>query len=174
MARARRFTRFVRPPARTKMWIGSGVGATALTASTTTLVSSLSAGALALRPFTILRTRMLLQYVTDQITALETPFGSYGEIVVTDAATAIGVTAIPNPSGITGNPEADWYVWQAVASRFGFITAAGFNNTATQYIIDSKAMRKVGPDDDAVSMFHQDAAFGATLVTNGRQLIQLH
>ena len=172
---ARRRARFVRPAPRTKMWIGAGVGLSTLAASTKVVIGSLSAGAKLLRPFTILRTRMELYYASDQISASEIPFGSYGMIVVTDAASAIGATAIPNPSAIDGAPEADWYVWQAVSHEIRRATDVGFSfGVGSRYVIDSRAMRKVTIDEDVVTMFDQQNAFGARLIDNGRQLIQLH
>ncbi len=171
--------RFVRPQPRTKMWIGQGVGISTLTASSKNLVSTLSAGALLLRPFTILRTHMEIVLVSDQEVAVEFPACSYGEIVVTDTAAAIGVTAVPNPSGVSGDPEADWYVWQAMFTKF-LIDINGTDgigldaDAGHHYVIDSKAMRKVGPDDDVVAMATMETAFGAVIHTNGRQLIQLH
>jgi len=175
MARRRGTRAFVRPPPRTKMWIGAGVGAQTVTGGAAFLSSSLSAGALALRPFTILRTRILLTFETDQEAADERPQASYGKIVVTDAASAIGVTAVPNPSGISGNPEADWFVWQAMfvgvrlASPIGFATPSNVS-----YTIDSKAMRKVGPSDDIVTIVDAENSDTAIMSTNGRMLIQLH
>ncbi len=174
MARRSR-QRFVRPPARTKIWIGQGVGQTTISASAKTLVSTLSAGALLLRPFTILRTHMLVSYKSDQTAASEQAFGTLGLLIVTDTAASIGATAVPNPSGVDGDPEADWYLWQAMVADFELVTAAGFESDAGhQYQIDSKAMRKVGPDDDDIMVFDQQNAVGSELVTNGRQLIQLH
>ena len=172
---ARRHTRFVRPSPKTKMWIGSGVGETTIGAGVKTLVSSLSAGALALRPFTILRTRMLLDYSSDQDGANERVFCSYAKLVVRDAAFAIGVTAMPDPSGISGDPEADWFIWQAGRHVVSFDTASGFDFGGTsQYTIDSKAMRKVSIDDNVVAMCTEESAFGSRIMTNGRMLIQLH
>ena len=173
MAHARR-SRFVRPQPRTKMWIGTGVGATAVAGATTTLVDSLSAGALLLRPFTILRTRMDILFQSDQVAASETPFGSYGKIVVTSAAAAIGVTALPNPSGVSGDPEAGWFVWQAMSVGFLFLSSIGAGDLGWHYSIDSKSMRKVGPDDDVVSVYDNEVAAGSSFITNGRMLIQLH
>ena len=175
MARRCNAVRFVRPAPRTKIWIGSGVGESAVAGSTKVLISTFSAGALALRPFTILRTRMLISYRSDQDGADERPFGSYGEMVVTETAAGIGVTAVPNPSGIDGDPDADWYIWQAMMNTVEFQSGVGVErNGDSQYVIDSKAMRKVGPDDDVVAVFDQQNAVGAILNTNGRQLIQLH
>jgi len=175
MARRRGSSRFIRPSPKTKMWIGGGVGLTVITASSEVAVAALSAGALLLRPFTILRTRLLIAFGSDQAAAGESPEGTYGEIVVTDSAAAIGTTAIPDPSSTDGNPEADWYVVQECVSRFDFLSSVGFqSNGIQQYIVDSKAMRKVGPDDDVVSKFSETGGFGARLWVRGRQLIQLH
>ncbi len=172
---ARRHTRFIRPPARTKMWIGAGVGETVISSASITLLGTLSAGALLLRPFTILRTRMDILYCSDQVTASETARGGIGSIVVTDTAAGIGVTAIPDPSGVTGDPEADWFVHQMMSTRLGLATSVGFDGAmGVHYVIDSKAMRKVGPDDDVATQFSQDSSTGALLITGGRRLIQLH
>jgi len=176
MARARVARgRFIRPAQKTKMWIGSGIGLTVLTGATKTLLATLSASALLLRPFTILRTRMFLLWSTDQEAADETPHGSYGHIVVTDTAAAIGATAVPNPSGIDGDPEGDWYVWQALASKVLVDTVSGVHGAqGLGFVIDSSAMRKVGPDDDIATVVDVQTAQGAALVTNGRMLVQLH
>ncbi len=173
MARTR--GRFIRPAPRTKMWIGMGVGLTAMGASADVLVSTLSAGALLLRPFTIIRSHLLVQYESDQETTDEENWGAIGSIVVTDTAAAIGITAVPSPSGTAGDPESDWYLWQALECTFRFGSGVGFQSSAgRQYEIDSKAMRKVGADDDIAMVASQDAAVGARLLTAGRRLIQLH
>ncbi len=173
---ARRFrSRFVRPAPRTKMWIGAGVGLTALTASTVTLVGSLSAGALLLRPFTVLRTRMILGYFSDQVAASESPFGDYADLIVTDTAAAAGIASIPTPGGSTGDPEAAWFAFQSVMTRFEQSSGVAWQGAfGREYTIDDKAMRKVGPDDNIVSVFTQAAVAGATLFSSGRRLIQLH
>ena len=174
MARRTR-SRFVRPQPRTKIWIGSGVGQTTLVGSTKALISTLSAGALLLRPFTILRTRQEVFFASDQDTAIESPFGDYGKIVVTDTAAAIGVTAVPDPSSSAGDPDADWFVHLPMSDKVNSANAEKFGVAAGHhYQIDSKAMRKVGPDDNIVSMATMDSAFGAIIITHGRMLIQLH
>ena len=43
-----------------------------------------------------------------------------------------------------------------------------------QYIIDSKAMRKVGANDDVVGVFDEVSAVGSRIMIAGRQLVQLH
>ncbi len=157
------------------MWIGAGVGTTTIVASTDVLVGVLSAAALLLRPFTILRTHLYVTINSDQAAATERLIATIGSIVVTDTAAALGITALPDPSGIAGDPEADWFVWQALIMRFEFFSGAGFQNDAfTRYDIDSKAMRKVGPDDQVATILANDSSVGGELVTQGRRLIQLH
>ena len=174
MARRSR-SRFIRPAPCTKMWIGTGIGSSTVSSDASTLLSTLSAGALALRPFTILRTRMWLLFSSDQEAADESPFGTYAKIVVTDTAAAIGITAVPNPSGINGDPEASWFVWQAMAAKMIIDTASGVHGViGLGFEIDSKSMRKVGPDDDVATVLDTEAGGGVTLVSNGRMLIQLH
>ena len=99
---------FVRPAPKTKVWIGIAAAEQTLGAGTSTLTSVLNAAALALRPFTILRTRLLLSYMSDQDSTSERPFGAYGEMIVTENASAVGITAIPAPSVDT---DGDWYIW---------------------------------------------------------------
>ena len=169
MARRSR-TRFIRPAPKTKIWIGAGVNETSVGASAKVLVSVLSAGQLALRPFTILRTHMLVSIHSDQSTAIEMFFGAYGEVIVTDTASGIGVTAVPDPSDVTGDAEADWYVWQALQNRF-WVDINGTDGlgvaspASKQYVVDSKAMRKVGPSDDIAGVISNDSSVGIILTT---------
>ena len=131
-----------------------------------------------MRPFTILRTHLEVTVRTDQTGAIETFYGAYGSTVVTDTASSIGVTAVPDPSGVTGDPEADWFLWTPLSFAF-FIDINGTDGVAVDgdimkhYIVDSKAMRKVGPDDDVVSVVSNDSAVGCEMNTMGRRLIQL-
>ena len=169
MAR-RIITRTSRPKTK-KVWVGVNLGSQALTASTGSVLGSLNAAALALRPFTILRTRLELYYVTDQQAASETGFGVHAGIVVNDKAAAVGVTAVPLP--VTNNDD-DFFSYQPVSFRLIFTTGVGHNQVGWRYTVDSKAMRKVLPAQDVVFVFEQTAAVGATIVTMGRFLVQLH
>ena len=170
---ARRSTRvFTRPAPRTKMWIGSGLAVAQPAASAATLFATYSAAALLLRPFTILRTRLDINWRSDQTAASEAPTGAYGEIIVKESATDIGVTAVPHPLADT---EADWYIYQGLTAPFLFITGVGIAGRAGfRYVVDSKAMRKVGPQDDLAAVIELRAAGGGLINVEGRQLIQLH
>ncbi len=172
--RVRARGRFIRPPKKTLMWIGLGVGDVVLTGSTTTLVATLGAGVLLLRPFTIMRSRMDIFVLSDQEAADEVTIGAYGEIVVTAAAAGVGVTALPNPSDASGDPDADWFIWQGLFASQLLDSASGLHPTNVHFIVDSKAMRKVGPDDEVATLVDIENATGMRLVSKGRQLIQLH
>ena len=165
-------TRFVRPAARTKVWIGANVGSTTLVASSDQLISSFNASALLLRPFTILRSHVVCLYSSDQQTVTESPFGSMGMIIVKDTAISVGITAIPAPGS---EVDDNFFIYQPMNDRFVFVTGVGIGtHDGREYVIDSKAMRKVGTNDDVAVTTSQVAGVGAKLVVQGRFLVQLH
>jgi len=159
---------------RTTTWIGDRADAAVLAGSTKTLFLSLSAGALLLRPFTIVRTHLEIYFRSDQQAASENAQGAFGEIVVNDIAAALGATAVPGP---VTNPEDDWFVYQGLSNSIVFTTGVGYNEgdgAGVRYTIDSKAMRKVDAGDDVITVIELSTAPGATIMLEGRQLIKLH
>ncbi len=103
----------------------------------------------------------------------ETQILHYGNIVVTEQALAIGVTAVPTPATDNG---ADWYVYESGGSRFQVSSAVGFDNRMAQYIqFDSKAMRKVEEGQQLITVLENDAlSAGIDVITFVRTLIKLH
>ncbi len=163
---------FARPPARTKIWIGNRLSVVQPAGGASTLLGTLNAAALLLRPFTILRTRLLVAFRSDQTGTGETPNGAFGQIVVKETATAIGVTAIPTP---LTEVDADWFIYQGLVDTIISLTSVGVVDPVGRvWEIDSKAMRKVGPQDDQALVIELDSAAGAFINIEGRQLIQLH
>ena len=158
---------------RTSSWVGVDLAPVDVSANSAILVGSLNAAALLLRPFTITRTRMDVLWSSDQNVAGEEPFGSMGCIVVSDTAAALGITAIPDP---VSSPEGNWFVYQPLQAKFLFITAAGFESDAGHHItVDSKAMRRVGADEDiAIVCGNSAAAHGGRIAIQGRMLFKLH
>jgi len=168
----RRSRGFVRPPPRTNLWLGTTLAATGVAASSSALVLTLNAAALLLRPFTIIRTRFLFQVQTDQVVSSEFPKGAVGKIVVQEDATTAGIASVPNPIDDTNAP---WFVWQPFEEGFNLLTSAGaMSNFGRQYMIDSKAMRKVGQSEQVATVVQVESAFGATVSIGGRILIKLH
>jgi len=168
---ARRARVFVRPPKKSTVWLQVNLGTDVLVGSACALLGSLNAAALALLPFTVVRTRLECRYSTDQSSASETPHGAFGLIVVSDKAAALGITAVPCP--IT-NANDDFFVWQAMQSKFEFTTGTGYRDIGERYTIDSKAMRKMDTGDDIGIVFEQSASVGAEIITTGRILVKLH
>ncbi len=171
---ARNRSRFIRPAPRTSLWIGASVVDTAVAANTEVLLTSLSAAALLLRPFTIIRTRIRIWWSSDQAAASEEPAATYGRIVVKDEAVAIGITAVPQP---VSTPEAQWFVYEGMKDSFVFGTAVGFagaGSAVNHYDVDSRAMRKVGINEDLISVVQNATAVGASIRVTGRTLIKLH
>ncbi len=164
--------RMVHGVRRQNLWLGFNIGSTTLVGSSAQLISSLNAAALALRPFTVVRTRLLVTFESDQAAVSERPIGSFGVQVVTDNATAIGITAVPQPDTDTDN---DFFVYQSLIHSTIFLSSIGLQTPAqTQFVIDSKAMRKVGPGDDIAMTTELSTASGAVLVVQGRALLKLH
>ncbi len=171
--------RFVRPVVRQgakrqSAWFENPPGVTTIAAaSTAVLVGSLNAAALAMRPFTIIRTRGSLFYKSDQSAANERYGCGYGLAVVSDEAVAIGVTAIPTP--ITDQGSDLWFLLEQLEGFFGFADATGFAEVGQERMIDSKAMRKVDIGQDLVIVAETAAFHPSCLLTDSfRFLVKLH
>jgi len=148
--------------------------ASALEQSAAVLIASLSAAADAKRPFTIIRSYLHVHLRSDQLSADEFQQVAVGMCVVTDQASAIGVTAVPTPS--TDADSDMWYLHRWMTSDFAFITGAGFDAASgISADIDSKAARKVNDDQDVLLVAETSAlSEGIQLVTAGRFLIKEH
>ncbi len=174
---ARRFRNFrsnmIRSGRKT-FWLAGVVGTANLgAASTAVIITALNAAALALRPFTIVRSRGWFGWQSDQSAIDETQIVHYGNIVVTEQAVAIGVTAVPTPATDNGS---NWLVYDSGFSRLEVVTAAGFHPryNSIRYF-DSKAMRKVEEGQDLIEVIETDAlSSGADTTSFVRSLIKLH
>jgi len=154
-------------------WLSFSLGIDSLDTSGVVLISSLGASALALRPFTVVRTHLELYMISDQQSASEAQLGAFGCCVVSDQASAIGVTAVPTP--ITDIGSDLFYAHQVMFNSFGFGSAVGLVQEGTRYTIDSKAMRKVSSDQDIVfTMEAAGSSSGFSVFTGGRLLVKLH
>jgi len=172
MARRHSGIRFVRPAKSTKIWVGNGLTLVTLVTGTAQLISVFNADLLALRPFTILRSRIELMFRSDQIAGSESPTGAYGKIVVKDQAIAAGIASLPSP--IT-EPEAEWFIYQPLTDVVTFADATGYHGTqGVRYVVDSKAMRKIGINEQSVGITELRTAGGALLNVEGRTLVQVH
>ena len=140
-------------------------------APTVVLTNSLNAAALAMRPFTIVRTRGVMYIRSDQAAASETYGAALGFAVVSNQASSIGVTAVPTPVADQGSDL--FFVYEQLFSHLSVRSDIGQLVEGQFLKWDSKAMRKVNDDQDIVSVLENEIA-GTVVVTSGRMLIKLH
>ncbi len=174
---ARQITRLIRGQQRAvrqNFWITVDLSPSALAGAGGSLFQGgLNAAADLLRPFTVVRTRVNMHVESDQVIASESAIGVLGFIVVTDQAVASGVAAIPSP---LSQGDGAWFVYEPYFDAFLFGTGVGFLEPAGfSRMVDSKAMRKVGPNDDVAVIWQSQAASdGAFVSATGRMLVKLH
>ncbi len=133
------------------------------------LITTLDAGALALRPFTIVRTRGSWYVRSDQVSAVENYAAFYGQSVVSEQASAIGVTAVPTPS-----TDSDSDLFNAYSTLGGSAVAGQTSEGGHIEVIDSKAMRKVEEGMDVVEVIENPFATGVVVGVYTRLLVKLH
>ena len=159
---------------RQTLWLASTSIETAISAGTAVLLSSLNAAALALRPFTVVRTRGHLFVAFDQTANTENQTVNFGSIVVTSEAVAIGVTAIPTP---VSESAFDWFVFETLMGRLGVSSATSVFQMGVGKDFDSKAMRKVDIGEDLIQVVESNAtgiSEGVAFRNFARFLIKLH
>ncbi len=175
---ARRFTRTrgrLGAVRRESLWIALDVVSTTLAgASAAVLIGSLNAAALALRPFTIVRTRGVFGCRSDQVITTEQYQAALGISVVTDQAIGVGITAVPTPQ--TDSVSDMFFVYEQFMGDFVDQSSVGFeSNGLLSMQFDSKAMRRVNDDqDEAITMELSAASDGAIVRLFFRQLLKLH
>ncbi len=155
-------------------WFPIDAAQTSIASDTAIIISSLTAGEGAKRPFTIIRTQLTVHLSTDQLIANEIQALAVGMCVVSDQASAIGVTAVPTPDTDAGSDL--WFLHRYIVNDFVFNSAIGFDARGGIMLhIDSKAMCKVNDDEDVVLVAESASfSFGSTLFTGGRLLIKEH
>ena len=159
---------------RESVWLAFAPAKTTLALGTAVLTGVLNSSALALRPFTIVRTRGLIRIQSDQAANTEQQWVAYGHIVVKETATAQGTGSLPSP---LTEPSADFHVYEMISSALEVVSAASVFYIGEQKDFDSKAMRKVGDDDDVAIMMETPAtgiSEGVLVTDGGRILIKLH
>ncbi len=160
---------------RESLWLGSTeVDSTLVGASSAILINVLNAAALALRPFTVVRFRGHMHLRSDQQVASEGYEAAWAQCVVSDQASAIGVTAVPTP--VTDKGSDLFYFYEEMFGRFVFGDATGFSPVGgLNKDVDSRSMRKVDEGEDLIGVVESGLGnSGCRLVTAARILIKLH
>ena len=158
---------------RETVWFQFAYQANTMAASATAILSTvLNAAALELRPFTIVRSRFVWQSRSDQSAATEAFIGNIGMAIVSDQASAIGVTAVPTPATDLGSDL--WFLIQQWIGRF-VLVGTDVTTEHTFREIDSKAMRKVDIGQDMVIVKEAGIGESGVIISHvGRMLVKLH
>ena len=139
--------------------------------SSAAVLNSLNAAALALTPFTVVRVRGYMHIASDQVAAAEHQAINLGFAVVSEQASAIGVTAVPTPTTDRGSDL--WMAYETLMTSQELNT--DLRGLGKEY--DSKAMRKVEEGEDFILVAETEVAAltnGVDLRHVGRVLIKLH
>ncbi len=119
---------------------------------------------------TVMRNRGMVSIRLQAYTADLTVAGAYGMAVVSQEAFAAGVASIPEP--FSDSDWGGWMVWRSFFQRFEFDDATGLTfPAAMDFEVDSKAMRKVGPNEVVVQIAESQTGAYA-LATGVRTLIK--
>jgi len=137
--------------------------------SAATLMFVLNATALAMRPFTIVRSHFLVAIGTDQTGSLEAQRAAIGIAVVSEQAVDVGISAVPTP--ILDMSSNLWMLHQVLYADESQL--ADNRSPESVYSIDSKAMRKVELGQD-LAIVVEGAGFGGgvQITVGGRMLIK--
>ncbi len=156
---------------RKSLWLQFVPITVTLGAANSALAFSLNAAALALRPFTVVRTHFEVMMISDQAAAVEQQVAGLGIAVVSDQAIAVGITAVPTPVSELGSSL--WFVNQLLLGEESHQT--DLTLAPNRYSIDSKAMRKVETGSDIGVMLETitiGGSGGAIFNVGGRILIK--
>jgi len=168
MARVHRgFTVGRRSPGRLTQWIGpADQGFVSVAAAGATLMTSVVFE----EPLTVVRIRGHMTIIPDSTAADVSIVGAFGMGIVSAEASAAGIVSIPEPFS-----DADWggwMLWRSFAMRFESITQAGVLLANWAFELDSKAMRKMSPNEVLVAVVEsQSGAFAISVAT--RVLLKL-
>ncbi len=139
-------------------------------------VSVASAGATLIDSFapeealTVIRNRGAISHTPEGFAADIEYVGAFGVGIVSAEAFAAGIASVPTP--FTDADWAGWMVWRSFAYRYEFLDGTGSLLTVDTIEIDSKAMRKIGPNE--VLAYVAESQIGAFRLMDGiRTLVKL-
>ena len=160
-----------RGPRRKSIWLSFAPSEVTLGTGVEAIMFTLNAAALALRPFTIVRSHLEVMVRSDQSAAVETQICGVGLAVVSTEAVSVGITVVPSP--ITELGSSLWFVNKLLFGQENSL----INLLLPQLIasIDSKAMRKVEVGSDIVVVAENQSlggSGGAIVTLGGRILIK--
>jgi len=157
-------------PRRQTVWFEFQPVATTQTTTAQVIIFSLNAAALALRPFTVVRTLFEVHVRSDQAASGEDQVGAVGCAVVSDQAVGVGATAVPGPITELGS---DLWFWLKLYMISGSTVNDGI--VGKDWLVESRAMRKVAQGQDIVVVSEiSSISSGLEMTVGGRMLVKLH
>ena len=162
---------------RQTVWVASAdiTGRTTLASDTIILDQSfLVSGAsnAALVGSTVIRTRGYWSIKSDQFATSEDFMVAMGFGVVSSAARALGVTAVPSP--IIEEQWDGWFVYEILDGAFTFGDATGFTSPSVMSAkFDSKAQRKLEDENAVVIVLENPFTVGLSYAVKFRMLFKL-
>ena len=154
-------------PQRLTQWVGPAAqGYIAVASTGATLVASAAFE----ESVTLVRTRGFVSILPTIVSADLDIVGAYGMAIVSQEAFAAGIASVPEP--FTDSDWGGWVVWGAFAYGFEFADATGVNFPNWSAEIDSKAMRKITPNEVIVTVVESQTG-GFSVSFNTRLLIKL-
>ncbi len=171
MARPRSFPRRPEGSRRKTVWVGTAdQGAIGIANNASVILAFFAPDVLSILKATVVRTRGIFQVTPTSLAADLAYGGAYGLGIVSDEAFASGAGAVPRP--FDDDDWAGWLVHGFYSGRYEFHDATATVFTPPQITIDSKAMRKVGPNETLVWVV--ESQLGAVDVTiHARVLLML-
>ncbi len=162
-----------RGPTRDTFWFSSSqtaeIAVAANVAVLATLATSTNLADLHVVNGTIVRTRGVVLWFSDQSAAQETPTAAVGIRLQNQRAATAGVASVPRPFS---EPDLDWFVWQALLG-FSVNTVNAIGQGLQRSTIDSKAMRKVKDGHSLIEVIENvSAADGAFFVSTYMFLVK--
>ncbi len=145
MARAHRgFTR-AGHNTRLTQWVGPALqGFQPVAGAGASIIASFTPG----EALTIVRTRGFVCIKPNSVAADAEIIGAVGMGIVSSEALTAGIASMPEP--FTDADWGGWALWRAFSYDFEFSDASGFNFPGWNFELDSKAMRKMGPNEALV------------------------
>jgi len=146
MARARiHRPSFGSGPRRLTQWVApANQGFVNVASAGATLISSFAPD----EGMTIVRSRGMVSVRATSLASTIDIVGAYGEAIVTNEAFAAGVGSIPEP--FTDADWGGWLVWRSFS--YSWLASSADIQTSEVFEVDSKAMRKIGPNDVLVGI----------------------
>ncbi len=167
----RSFPTRARAPKRKTIWVGTADQSVITVAGgASVIISSFAPDALSILAATVVRVRGFAIFFPSAFGADLNYSGAYGLGIVSDEALAAGAASIPRP--FDDDDWTGWLVHGYFAGHLEFQSAVGETQLPFGYHIDSKAMRKVRPNEALVWMVESQVG-AVTVNIQARVLMML-